>query len=201
MVFRSRDFVKWQSSQLEGDSLRKVSIDGVEVYLPPYNFDFIYIFYHFWLHFLSKGIGLRHICDWSCYINKLSDKLDKNELKDIISLYGLAKPISLFSAIAVECLGLDATKMPNYQKISDVTRQRILDKVWKGGNFGFYRREHKRRKTTVLGRKIASAGGLFNDMLFMFRIDPYYSLRVYPRKFYNGFKAAFLNINKLRDRI
>ncbi len=69
IAIHAKEFTRWTEEMLKGDKLREEQIDGVTVYLPPYNYDAVYIFYHAWKHFMVGGIGLRQLCDWCCYID------------------------------------------------------------------------------------------------------------------------------------
>ncbi len=180
VAFSRTEFMEWCTSQLEGDKLREVSIDGVEVLLPPLDFDFIYIFYHSWRHFLTGGVGLRQICDWSCFIDKFSAEFNREELERLISLFKLQKPIALFATMAVKGLGLDSEKYPNYKSLSDQLYLDALDKVWCRGNFGHYNDDfNERRDRGLIVRKTLGIVAMLKDMIFLLRVDAHYAIKFY----------------------
>ncbi|MFR9668370.1 MAG: nucleotidyltransferase family protein [Rikenellaceae bacterium] len=201
VVFHSREFMEWSVEQLEGDQLREISIDGVKVYLPPYNFDFIFIFYHSWRHFLTGGVGLRQLCDWGCYLSAFAEKIDRVELKWLIKLFKLHTPISLFATVCVRELGISADKFGDLASTTERRYIRVLDKIWSGGNFGFYRKIRERKSRTVIQRKWRSLRAQLYDMLFMVSIDWVYALKFYIPFFASNIGAALRGYKKLGDKL
>lgn len=201
IAYHREEFVAWCTEHLEGDNLREVDIEGIKVYLPPYDFDFIYIFYHTWKHFLSGGIGLRQVCDWCCYIDKFHDKIDKEKITKMLSVFKLECAISIFATIAVEELGLKREKFLNYSPANTLTYKKALDKIWEGGNFGYYRSERKTKSRTVFTRKIRTSISMFNDMRFIFKIDPLYAINFYRVLFKNRIAHTFRNRHKLKRKL
>lgn len=179
IAYHSREFMQWNREQLEGGELRVVTIGREEVHLAPYTFEVVYLFYHAWRHFLSGGIGLRQFCDWSRYINAFYDKIDSEALAKLLKYYGIERPFALFSAIAVEELGLPKERFPNYNLAKAKGYKKVLDRIWYGGNFGFYRESRSVRKITIFGRKMQTLRCILSDMFFVFKIDPLYTLNFY----------------------
>ncbi|MFI3314786.1 MAG: nucleotidyltransferase family protein [Rikenellaceae bacterium] len=178
-AYHRRDFVDWCREQLEGDKLRKVDIEGVEVYLPPYDLDFIFIFYHAWKHFLICGVGLRQLCDWSCYINANYKEFDYSEIERVTSYFRLKLPISIFATIAVKGLGLNSEKFPCYEPVSDSLYHSVLDKIWIGGNFGQYSPDMKRVGKNFVYRCFLGFTSAIRAMIYLLRIDASYATRFY----------------------
>ncbi|MFR9603771.1 MAG: nucleotidyltransferase family protein [Rikenellaceae bacterium] len=201
VAFHSREFMEWSVEQLEGDELREVEIDGVKVYLPPYNFDFIFIFYHSWRHFLTGGIGLRQLCDWSCYASAFSNRLDRTELKRLIKLFKLHTPISLFATICVRELGVSAEKFEDLASTTERRHSRVLDKIWSGGNFGFYSKIRGQKSQTVIGRKWRSFRAQLHDMSFMVGIDWVYAIKFYTPFFASRIANAIRGYKKLGNKL
>ncbi len=199
--FHRSEFMAWMKSQLEGDELREVELEGVKVYLPPYNFDFIYIFYHSWRHFLTGGIGLRQLCDWGCYVSTFSDKFDREELLRLIKLFKLHTPISLFATIAVRELGISHEKFLDCVSTNDRRYDKVLDRIWHGGNFGFYRKVKNVKFRNILDRKWCSFRAQFHDMVFMGRIDWIYAIRFYFPFFITHIGYAIKGYKKLGDKL
>ncbi len=181
--YHSREFMEWCRTQLEGDALREVEIGGVECYLPPYDFDFIYVHYHTWKHLLTGGVGLRQLCDWCCYIDKFHGRLDRVELDRVAHRFGLQRPISLFATIAVESLGVRAESLPNYVASEREIVDQVLEKIWQGGNFGFYREERAVKRESFIGHKLQTLNSILNDMRFVLRLDVTYAIRFYIKVF------------------
>ncbi|MFI3293622.1 MAG: nucleotidyltransferase family protein [Rikenellaceae bacterium] len=194
VAFRSREFMAWCVEQLEGDELREVSIDGVWVYLPPYNFDFIFIFYHTWRHFLMGGVGLRQVCDWACYVSAFADRVDRSEIKRLVALFRLERPISLFATIAVRALGVVPEKFLGYADIDNKLYESALERVWSRGNFGYYNVDSQRRSRGFVARKFLGSIAMVRDMWYLMTIDWRYALRFYRLSFIRSIRMALKGI-------
>lgn len=194
IAFRNQEFIQWSASQLEGEELREVSIDGVSVLLPSYNFDLIFIFYHTWRHFFMGGVGLRQVCDWTCYVDAFADKLDIEELRSVIKHFQLHPVVSIFATIAVQELGVAPEKFSNYASTTKGNYDKVLNKIWSGGNFGFYRKRHNSYSKTIFERKCHSLWWHIQNMVFLFDIDRVYILKSYASLF------AVLMVNAIKQR-
>lgn len=201
MSYHRAEFLEWCESQLEGDDIRRVIIDGVSVNLPPYNFDFIFIFYHMWKHLLMGGVGFRQLCDWCCYIDRHSEAFDRVELARLSSRFGMNGAISLFATIGVEELGLNAERVPNFKQADRAKCDRVLDKIWSGGNFGAYRDDRSGRSRNVLERKFNILLTMLRDVPSMFMIEPAYSLKFYSTMIFNRVIASFGDLKHLFSRL
>ncbi len=170
------EFERWCVEQLEGEDLRVEVIEGVELYLPPYNFDAIYVFYHAWDHFCSYGISFRQICDWCRYLVVHHDRIDQERLLADLEYFGLIRPWSFFGAVAVSQLGLGASYLTGFDPAKDWRTERICEKIWQGGNFGFYDPKNATGKGyNIWLRKMINFFSLFNSFMFLFSIDRRYS--------------------------
>ena len=136
---RRQRFQKWVEQELEDPSrLRTLSVGKMEVRLPGYDFDAIFVFYHAWGHFIRGGIGLRQLCDWTMILQNHAGDIDRRRLEENLRRFGLVKGWKIFGWIAVNRLGLPAEKMPLYDPAVRPQAQRVLEEVMAGGNFGFY---------------------------------------------------------------
>ena len=60
-------------------------------------------------HFLLEGLTLRHICDWSCWMNANQNKIIWNNFYCRCKYYGFDRFVDALTAISVEYLGLEIT--------------------------------------------------------------------------------------------
>ncbi len=135
---RNRRFRNWTVSRLEGDDVRKETIGGAEVNLPPVDFDALYIMNHAWHHFLTGGIGLRQLCDWSIYLHRFHRQIDHNLLKVNLKNFGLERAWQIFAGVAVRYLGLPSDECPIYTGAYDDKAAKVMEVIWSEGNFGKY---------------------------------------------------------------
>lgn len=134
---------QWHS---QSASLRTVDVEGCQVYMPPLEFDVVYVLLHAVLHFLNEGIGVRHVCDWMCLLHTYADQIDKKQVEALLTEFGLTRAARLFGAIAVEYFGLPAEDLPVAYQSRDLSdAQWLLSTILREGNFGRYDKQRKKR--------------------------------------------------------
>lgn len=141
-ISKDRKYQEWTLKHLYGDQIRKVTIESSEVQLPPYQFDCIYVLNHLWHHFITGGVGLRQVCDWTVYLHAFHDKIDVNTLERDLRDFGLLKVWKIFAYIAVNQLGLPAEECPLYEDSERRRAGKVLCRIFEEGNFGRHS-EHK----------------------------------------------------------
>ena len=172
---KSGRFQKWVVEQLEhSDSRRTMNFGGTEITLPSYDFDAIYIFYHAWRHFITGGIGLRQLCDWSLILYNHYDDIDIPRLEENLRSFGMVAGWKLFGCIAVNYLGVPPEKMPLYDPAFYTKSEKIFDEILSNGNFGYYSEAYAR--TPLLGHSIkhvmGKARNIFGYYFSLVRIIP-----------------------------
>lgn len=119
-------------------------ISGViaaSAYKPTTLFNLVYIFYHFFHHFVLEGVGLRHICDWVMLLHNSSPKPHKgecDELRNTLERFKLMEGWMVFEQFAIIYLGLpekDAIFSKKSDK-TDIKCENILRNILHTGNFG-----------------------------------------------------------------
>lgn len=102
-----------------------------------------YVFFHLFFHFISSGIGLRHLCDLAVMMHHYRDEIDKERLETLLQNVGLLKAFRAFGTILVDGLG-----MPDFPlALRDEDRKwqpRIMKSILFGGNFGRNKRTAKK---------------------------------------------------------
>lgn len=190
-----RRYQKWTVENLEHSDLRRVEVDGVEVNLPPYGFDAIYVMNHAWHHFVTGGIGLRQICDWTMYVHRFHDRLDTARLLSDLKDFGLLKVWHMFSWIAVNHLGLPAEECPLYEGKFAEDAEKMLDFIWAGGNFGRYDQGKGTRPDGYSSGKIHSMIVQTKRFFKIIPVYPMHILKAWILYFCNGiyhyFKGLF----------
>lgn len=189
IMHHASHFDTWCVEALEGDKLRHESIEGVEVYLPPYNFDAIYIFFHAWNHFCSYGIAFRQICDWCRYLESHKANIDRTQLEADLKYFGLIRPWSYFAAVAIKLLALDPACLVGFDESQKWHTDKVAQRIWSGGNFGFYGGKHASGKgINIFVRKFINFFSLFHSFGYLHSIDPRYSYNFLFRTPLNSIK-------------
>lgn len=135
-IGQDRRFQQWTVSQLTGPDLQKAEIGGSVVSLPPVDFNALYIMNHAWHHFMTGGIGLRQLCDWSIFLHRYHDRIDTGKLKENLKSFGLTRAWQIFASVAVRYLGLPPEECPLYNGRYDNKADKVLEVIWREGNFG-----------------------------------------------------------------
>ncbi|WP_418551237.1 nucleotidyltransferase family protein [Prevotella sp.] len=89
---------------------------------------------HILKHTISRGIGLRQMCDMARTCYKLHGEIDAEEMRMVCNKLGLERWTSLLHAFMVDYLGLPVEYLPYKDKVP--TAVPLANIVWRGGNFG-----------------------------------------------------------------
>lgn len=188
-------FQRWTVQKLEESELRKVEIGGVEVNLPPVDFDALYIMNHAWHHFMQGGIGLRQLCDWSVYLHRFHEQINQEVLRENLRRFGLTRAWQIFASVAVKCLGLPAHECPLYTGEYDGRVSKVMDVIWQEGNFGHHSdlRKTPRPKGHFAG-KFYSFRMNTSRIIKILSISPVDVLYSWVYYFINGMRNVFTRI-------
>ena len=119
------------------ENLVPVTIDDVRVNTPADSFNAFYLFYHFVIHSVSGGIGLRQICDWVLFLHSRAGSLDTSVAGRALDELNLRDTWRLYASVAVDYLGLPSSQMPFYEAGYEKRAARVLSIILKEGNFGY----------------------------------------------------------------
>lgn len=75
-------------------------------FTPPATFNAIYLVRHAALHFLKEGITARHLCDWTCFLERHGGAIDRDLFSEALKRYGMDRFERLLTAAAIRCCGL-----------------------------------------------------------------------------------------------
>ena len=111
---------------------------------PKPEFDAVFSLVHTLHHLIEEGVGLRHIIDYFYILRALSFEKRAYVLKTIYSI-GLGKFLSAMMWIMQEVCGMPAAELlcaPDERE-----GKFFLDEIMRGGNFGFHRKDKRRRNS------------------------------------------------------
>lgn len=157
LSWQNSRFQRWTVEHLHGNHLRAVDFEGTTVYLPPVDFDALYIFNHAWHHFMAGGgIGLRQLCDWARFLHTFHGQIDHRALRQNLQAFGLWRAWRMFGCVVVGTLGLPKEEFPFYTDAYARQAERILDIIGREGNFGFFDSTHTERPEGYVAGKLHS---------------------------------------------
>lgn len=192
--FNDKRLQNWIVQQLEHGDFRTMEVCGVKVLLPPVEYDAIYILLHLWDHFISTGIGLRHVSDWALYMHRFASQLDEEKLRQNLEAFGFAPVWNLFASLAVRCLNMSWTDFPHAQEVPLSYTNKLLNIILMEGNFG-------RRKPRPKGYIIGKVNMYWRVTKMISDIVPFYPREVILYYFFFlklGVKHFFLDWRHMR---
>ncbi len=191
--FVNRGLQRWTDEMLEDPSkLRHVEINGVEVNLPPVDFDAVFLLQHIANHLLKGGIGLRQLCDWSRYLHVHAAEIDRARLGNNLRTLRLMNCWQLFGWLAVNRLGLPEAEMPFYSPRHEKRALRCLRIILRKGNFGQYDKAARRNlDINFILRKMQTCRIVIGQHAELLRVIPAEVLRHLPWYLLDGIKRLF----------
>lgn len=123
-----------------------VSIKGVDVVVPPHEFNAVFLLVHALEHLFWGGLGMRQVMDWVCLIQATHTHFDKRAYCRLLRQTGLTGIAKAFASIGTEFMGLPASCLPFALIDKDKEKGRkLFSHIWANGNFGLYNKEKKPR--------------------------------------------------------
>lgn len=133
---------KWHE---DGDN-EKIEFEGIEISLPPLDFDVVFILLHSVTHLLEEGLGLRQVCDWANLLHNKRERINRKKVVSLLKELNLITPARVFGALSVIYLGLpEEDLIIPYNKQDIKAAEILLDDIWYNGNFGFSGERIKKR--------------------------------------------------------
>ena len=97
-------------------------------------------------HLTTEGIGLRHLCDWAVFSEKLSEEDFCEAFEKCLKEIGLWKLARVLTMMSAKYLG--ATPKQWAAGVEDALLVSLMDDIWNGGNFG--EKDPQRKAHSVL---------------------------------------------------
>jgi hypothetical protein len=138
---------------------------------PPPQFDAVFLFSHLFHHYLSGGIGLRQLCDWVRFLYMHKNEIDTTQLGIDLKKTGLLRAWKIFGYIAVDTLGLPTDFFPFYERREE-QGEKVLERIYQVGNFGFYNPENGSRPKGYITGKLHSLKNSTRNYLKIFNVFP-----------------------------
>lgn len=116
---------------------RYVEINGTKVRTLGVTDTLVYLMVHVHHHLLTEGVGLRQLMDMCLFVHNHFDELDLSLLHRHVVGIGHEKAFNAYMALLNKYLGLPKEQIPFELDLQDyVYADKIMDEVWRGGNFG-----------------------------------------------------------------
>lgn len=86
-------------------------------------------------HMINSGIGLRHLCDWAVFADRLSNETFRNLFEEKLRAVGLWRFAQLLTQVSIKYLGC-AEKQWAQEDVDDALLEAIIGDIFDSGNFG-----------------------------------------------------------------
>ena len=147
-----RRAVELLSERFGAEPEKKVLLGEAPLYLPSVDFNALFLLRHTAGHFAAEKIGLRHLIDWTMFIDRHSEEIDWTALKLIVYKMNMHRFLRTLCALSIDYLGLDESKIPPFERdaqleervMNELLHPEFSEKVPKGNIFTIVRFKFRR---------------------------------------------------------
>ena len=108
---------------------------GSECLIPsPFHHGLIMLL-HTAIHLINTGIGLRHLCDWAVFVDKLSDEEFKELFEEKLKSIGMWRFAQILTQLSIAYLGMSPKQWCDLE-VEPEYLETLMSDIFKGGNFG-----------------------------------------------------------------
>lgn len=143
----------------ELQSVRTISLDGIDIAVPSVRFNAVYVFIHAWHHFSGNGVGVRQLADWMLCLHELAQTLSAEEkqayahdLERLLRRMSMLQIWQTFGCVIVRHLGLPKEEFLLYNASQERRGERLYRQLLHDGHG--YRLANKEKEATIHSRSI-----------------------------------------------
>ena len=138
----------------ELQSVRTISLDGIDIAVPSVRFNAVYVFIHAWHHFSGNGVGVRQLADWMLCLHELAQTLSAEEkqayahdLERLLRRMSMLQIWQTFGCVIVRHLGLPKEEFLLYNASQERRGERLYRQLLHDGPG--YRLANKEKGATI----------------------------------------------------
>ncbi len=138
----------------ELQSVRTISLDGIDIAVPSVRFNAVYVFIHAWHHFSGNGVGMRQLADWMLCLHELAQTLSAEEkqayahdLDRLLRRMSMLQIWQTFGCVIVRHLGLPKEEFLLYNASQERRGERLYRQLLHDGHG--YRFANKEKGATI----------------------------------------------------
>ncbi len=105
-----------------------IDVDGTTVYLPPANFNALFLLRHAAGHFAAAEIALRHVTDWAMFVKRYHEAIDWDWLCEFASKQNMLRFMQCLNGICVDYIGLSENFFPKWER-DKALEERIMSDI------------------------------------------------------------------------
>ena len=154
----------------EGSSYKTIKLDGVNLKVLAPHQCLLLLITHSLKHLLNEGIGLRQLSDIALLLQGEKGNFRGEELQSMLKDWGILKYANLVFSFCVRFLDLPRESLPYSFDIQKYKPYKLLEEIWKSGNFGLL--DERMIKRPKEGDKLFTAKRMINNSLIFFPYAP-----------------------------
>lgn len=136
----TRHLASWRERHLKEQPIM-VSVNQKPIFLPPVMFEVVFVFAHMMNHLMTGGVGLRQVTDCMMLMYKQYEHVNEQQLREELDSLGLIKFWKTYASMVVDFIGYPADRMPLYDVTFHHKGEKMLNLIFKTGNFGHLQKE------------------------------------------------------------
>ena len=113
-----------------------ITLDGAACRIPDAFHHGLIMLLHVISHMTKEGIGLRHLCDWAVFVQKISDAEFKELFEEKLKYFGLWRFAQILTLVSEKYLGIDRNAWAQNPDIDGEQLENLMSDILNGGNFG-----------------------------------------------------------------
>lgn len=113
-----------------------IELDGAVCRIPDDFHHGLIMLLHVISHMTSEGIGLRHLCDWAVFVNRMESERFTELFEEKLKSFGLWKFCCILTLVSERYLGAAHKKWAENSEITDELLEELITDILNGGNFG-----------------------------------------------------------------
>ena len=113
-----------------------ITLDGAVCRIPDAFHHGLIMLLHTASHLTSEGIGLRHLCDWAVFADKLGSSEFRSLFEDKLKGFGLWRFAQILTMVSEKYLGASKKEWAQIPGFTDEQLEAVIVDILSGGNFG-----------------------------------------------------------------
>ena len=113
-----------------------ITLDGAACMIPDAYHHGLIMLLHVISHLTSEGIGLRHLCDWAVFAERLDSEEFVRLFESKLRQFGLWRFAQILTLVSEAYLGISHKAWADNAEISEQFLAEVMEDILRGGNFG-----------------------------------------------------------------
>ncbi|MBQ1815490.1 MAG: nucleotidyltransferase family protein, partial [Ruminococcus sp.] len=113
-----------------------LTLDGTSCMIPNVFFHGLIMLLHMISHMTGEGIGLRHLCDWAVFAERLDSDRFVNVFEKKLKSYGIWKFAQIMTLVSERYLGIGKKSWAQDPDVGGDQLDALITDILDGGNFG-----------------------------------------------------------------